>query len=271
MSSKVSIKWITISLSLFLLFLSLIYAISLFVFDHDPLSHANGLENFTDDETAAVISMEQIIKRHPYKFVEPSIGKKVVFNNKFSQKPIKNIDSWKEIPSRELEEGSELPLSSFSIIEDALSPEDGNILFFSFHGKVSNGLLMNTIAREHSELFVDGGDFLLHQYLTHNSTIQDKWASYHPEELTGLNKIAITEYIEKTFMGYGGTQGDKRKMISVHMTDAWEGGVEISWLISEFQRVGRVTHMVIISRNPLRAKISGQTISPAPSSDISSL
>jgi hypothetical protein len=245
------LKWIAIALSLSFLLTSLLYFA--WTSSSSFLIHENGL-----DEETAVISMEQIIKRHPYKFVEPSNGKKVVFNNKFSQKAIKTLDSWKEIPSRELDESNPtVPLSSFSIIEQSLSPEDGNILFFSFHGKVNNGLIMHTIASQHPQLFVDGGDLLLHQYLTHNSTIEDKWASYDPQELTGFNKIAITEYIESLFRGYGGTQGEKRKMLSVHMTDAWEGGVDISWLISEFQRVGRVTHMIIITRNPLRAKISG--------------
>jgi hypothetical protein len=204
------------------------------------------------DLNEEIISMDQIIKRHPYNFLEPSNGQKVPFKNKLAAKNKKNLESWNDIP-RQLDQEASSPSLEYS------GNEGGNILFFSFHGKVNNANLMERITSQYSNLYVNGGDFLLHKYLTHNSSVEDKWASYDPSELTGLNKVMITDYIAKIFTGFGNNRSEKRKILSVHMTDAWEGGVDISWLISEFQRVGRVTHIVIITRNPIRAKISGET------------
>jgi hypothetical protein len=205
-----------------------------------------------------IISMDQIIKRHPYKFLEPSNGQKPIFKSKLSAKNVKNLESWRDLPSRQLDgEAAEQSL-------EYSANEGGNVILFSFHGKVNNANIMERITSPYPNLFVNGGDLLLHQYLTHNSSVEDKWASYDPSELTGLNKVMITDYIAQIFHGFGNNRSEKRKILSVHMTDAWEGGVDIAWLISEFQRVGRVTHMIIITRNPIRAKISGKpSLSPS--------
>jgi len=45
-------------------------------------------------------------------------------------------------------------------------------------------------------------------------------------------------------------------MVHVQMFDAWTNDVSIRWLMEALRDVGGVTHMVVLTRNPLRAKIS---------------
>lgn len=53
-----------------------------------------------------------------------------------------------------------------------------------------------------------------------------------------------------------GAREFRRKMVHVQMLDAWTNDVSITWLMEALRDVGDVTHMVVLTRNPLRAKIS---------------
>lgn len=250
--NKFNLKYYFFIFSLILFFICFIYCLYLLL--NNSFYSSQVSSNYNEKEP--IISMEQIIKRHPYKLLEPSTGQKIHFNSNLLKQIPKGLDSW---GSKQSNDGNIESIKKFASVDNPPG-EGGNIIFFSFHGKVSNSIIMKTLEKKYNQ-FIDGGDFLLQRYLKHNMTVEDKWASYNPDDLTGTNKLKISKYIESIFEGYGGSRLEKRKMLSVHMTDAWEGGVEISWLISEFQRVGKVTHVIIISRNPLRAKISGLYLS----------
>jgi hypothetical protein len=174
-------------------------------------------------------SMDEIVKRHPYPLKEPFEGPNTRRSLLSEKTKGANINV--------LNEG-----------------RTGNVIFLSFHGRVANNIIMDSIS-ENLDLF-NAGDLQLFKKLTHNESQQERWDSFSPSELSDRNKGEITKYITESFSHYG-TPLQSRMLLSVHMTDAWEVGVDITWLLSELMRVCDVTHVVMTSRNPIRAKISG--------------
>ena len=136
----------------------------------------------------------------------------------------------------------------------------GNIVIFSLHGQVGSESLMNSLHQQYG--FQDGG----HLYLDdiHNSKEgegegqvgdEDEWGIHDATVNSELWQENIVARLERTFQGYG-SRDFRRKVVEVRMSDAWTNDVSITWLIEALRDVGGVTHMVLLMRNPLRAKIS---------------
>jgi hypothetical protein len=90
----------------------------------------------------------------------------------------------------------------------------------------------------------------------HNRTSEDdsgEWGHHDASENSVRWQENIISRIEQTFEGYGPT---RRKMVHVRMFDAWTNDVSITWLIQALRDVGGVSHMIFLTRNPLRAKVS---------------
>lgn len=207
-------------------------------------------DEYDDDGTST--SMDDIMKRHPYKpratdaYHEKKKGSRLL-----SDGPPKKV-----LPPKLSDPASgERPILDTSNIEPSFQIEFGNIVFFSFHGKVGNSVMMHELSKRLG--YIDGGDLLLQQKIRHNESIADQWDSYDESKFNNVNKKVIIEHINSVFAGYGAKPLKARKMLSVHMTDAWANNVDIPWLLEVLQRVGGVTHIVAIVRNPIRAKISG--------------
>jgi hypothetical protein len=207
-------------------------------------------DEYDDDGTTA--TMDDIMKRHAYKpMATDAYHEKKQGSTLLTDGPPRKV-----LPPKLTDASS----GERSIIDDTWKPdktriEFGNIVFFSFHGKVGNAVIMNELSKQLG--YVDGGDLLLQQKIRGNETVTDKWDSYDESNFNNVNKKAIIEYINSVFAGYGAEPLKARKMISVHMTDAWANSVDIPWLLEVLQRVGGVTHVVATVRNPIRAKISG--------------
>jgi hypothetical protein len=62
--------------------------------------------------------------------------------------------------------------------------------------------------------------------------------------------------IKQIFNNTGVAPLYSRKAISVHMANIWENGLQVDWLMDVMKTIGGVTHIIYVSRNPLRARIS---------------
>jgi hypothetical protein len=172
-------------------------------------------------------TMEDILKRHPYNNIIPDGGNEDL---KYSSTILKTHAR----PKTE---------------ED----EYGNIIFFSFHGRVGSVSLLNALHQQYG--YQDGGQLVLDDI--HNRTTKDdeEWGHHDATENSEQWQSNIIARVQKTFTGYG-ARDFRRKMVHVRMIDAWTNDVSITWLIKALRDVGGVTHMVFLTRNPLRAKIS---------------
>jgi len=176
-----------------------------------------------DNET----TMEDIMKRHPYNVI-PDGGNE---NLKHSSTILKTHAR----PKSE---------------ED----EYGNIVVFSFHGRVGSVSLMNALHKQYG--YQDGGQLDLDGI--HNRSpedAKDEWGHHDASENSVQWQENIVERLDETFRGYG-AHDFRRKIVHVRMFDAWTNDVSITWLMQALRDVGGVTHMVLLTRNPLRAKIS---------------
>lgn len=125
-----------------------------------------------------------------------------------------------------------------------------NIVFFSFHGRVGSSYIMNILAENFN--FINGGEFKLKETLS-GEYVPEPWSQPDQNMFTDINKVKTEHYIRDIFYNHG---EETHKMLSVHMTDAWSNEIDISWLIQALTTIGKVSHIIMIGRNPLRVKIS---------------
>jgi hypothetical protein len=195
------------------------------VFDSSEIGSylLSDFESGDENET----TMEDIMKRHPYNVI-PDGG------------------------------NEDLKLSSTILKSHARSKSEedeyGNIVLFSFHGRVGSVSILNALHQQYG--YQDGGHLNLDGI--HNRTSEDEgdeWGLHDATENSLQWQEVIVQRVEKAFNGYG-ARDFRRKVVHVRMFDAWTNDVSITWLVQALRDVGGVTHMVFLTRNPLRTKIS---------------
>lgn len=204
------------------------------------------MQDDEDDDESSVLSMEDIVKRHPFAYREASASplERFASSSLLTNGPPRKVSASPLLPTPPSKELAPSPL--------------GHIVFFSFHGRVGTSIIMKSLSEQLG--YVDGGDLLLQQKVQHNRSLpDDRWNEYDENSFTNANKETIRDIIKSEFAtpAAGLTTSTQRKMVSVHMTDAWANKVDISWLLEALHREGGVSHVISIVRNPIRAKLSG--------------